>query len=348
MTKLNEKEIIDLIVSKLKSDNTITEFGKDDVAILSLKDAKTKTSKNNIFCPVSIIMKCDMLVGNTDVPAGMKPWQIARKSIVSCVSDLSAKGIKPPYLSLISLGIPRRYSKNEIKGLIIGFQIASKEFGIKIVGGDTNESNELIIDCNMLGFSNINDAANIPRRSGAKPGDLVVVSGEFGYSSSGLKILMNNVKSHGIFKKNAILSVVEPKPRQKFGIALAKYFSSSIDSSDGLAISLYELARQSKVNFLIENIPSAKGVDYFAQNNRLDVKELVFHGGEEYEIVATIPKSKLNRIKSVARKLKLKLLVIGRVEKGDGKVFLIDDNKTRKEASLLDDRGYIHLGGRSH
>ena len=103
MTKLNEKEIIDLFVSKLKSDNTITEFGKDDVAILSLKDAKTKTSKNNLFCPVSIIMKCDMLVGNTDVPAGMKPWQIARKSIVSCVSDLSAKGIKPPYLSLISL-----------------------------------------------------------------------------------------------------------------------------------------------------------------------------------------------------------------------------------------------------
>jgi thiamine-monophosphate kinase len=197
MTKLNEKGIIDLFISKLKSDNTIDEFGKDDVAIVSLKDAKT--NKNNIFCPVSIILKCDMLVGNTDVPTGMKPWQIARKSIVACVSDLSAKGVKPPYLSLISLGIPRRYSKNEIKGIIIGFQIASKEFGIKIVGGDTNESNELIIDCNMLGFSNINDAANIPRRSGAKPGDLVVVSGEFGYSSSGLKILMNNAKSHGIW-----------------------------------------------------------------------------------------------------------------------------------------------------
>ena len=76
MTKLNEKEIIDLFISKLKPDNAITEFGKDDVAILSLKDAKTKTSKNNIFCPISIILKCDMLVGNTDVPTGMKPWQI--------------------------------------------------------------------------------------------------------------------------------------------------------------------------------------------------------------------------------------------------------------------------------
>jgi thiamine-monophosphate kinase len=205
MTKLNEKEIIDLFISKLKSDNSITEFGKDDVTILSLKDVKTKTRKNNIFCPASIILKCDMLVENTDVPIGMKPWQIARKSIVACVSDLSAKGVKPPYLSLVSLGIPRRYSENEIKDLIIGFQIASKEFGIKIVGGDTNESKELVIGCNMLGFSNINDTANIPRRSGAKPGDLVVVSGEFGYSSSGLKILMDNAKSQGIFKKNAIL-----------------------------------------------------------------------------------------------------------------------------------------------
>jgi thiamine-monophosphate kinase len=349
MTKLNEKDIIDLFISKLKPDNTLTEFGKDDVAIFSLKDAKTKTktSKNNIFCPISIILKCDMLVENTDVPTGMKPWQIARKSIVSCVSDLSAKGIKPPYLSLISIGIPRRYSKNEIKDLIIGFQTASKEFGIKIVGGDTNESNELIIDCNMLGFSDINAAARIPRRSGAKPGDLVVVSGEFGYSSSGLKILIEDAKSHGIFKKNAILAVVKPKPQQKFGIALAKYFSSSIDSSDGLATSLYELARQSKVNILIENIPLAKGVVDFAQNNHLDAKELIFHGGEEYEIVATIPKSKLNRIKTVARKSKLKLLVIGKVEKGDGKVFLTNGNETWEEASLLDDRGYVHLIGKS-
>ncbi|MCD6036334.1 MAG: thiL [Nitrososphaeraceae archaeon] len=162
-----------------------------------------------------------------------------------------------------------------------------------------------------------------------------------------MKILTEDAKSHGIFKKNAILSVVKPKPQQKFGIALAKYFSSSIDSSDGLATSLYELARQSKVNILIENIPLAKGVVDFAQNNHLDAKELIFHGGEEYEIVATIPKSKLNRIKTIARKSKLKLLVIGKVEKGDGKVFLTNGNETSKEASLLDDRGYVHLIGKS-
>jgi thiamine-monophosphate kinase len=343
MNKLNEKEIIDLFISKLKPNNTITEFGKDDVAILNINDPKLKNGKNNIFSPVSLILKCDMLVENTDVPTGMKPWQIARKSIVACVSDLSAKGVKPPYISLLSIGIPRRYSKDEIKDLIIGFQIASKEFGIKFVGGDTNESNELVIDCNMLGFSDINDASKIPRRSGAKPGDLVVVSGEFGYSSSGLKILIQDAKSHGIFKKNAILSVVKPNPQQKFGIALAKYFSSSIDSSDGLARSLYELARQSKVNILIENIPSAKGIVDFAQSNHFDAKELIFYGGEEYEIVATIPKSKLNIVKSVARKLKLKLLVIGKVKKGDGKVFLTNGNNRWKQASLLGDYGYLHL-----
>ena len=117
-------------------------------------------------------------------------WQIARKSIVACVSDLSAKGIKP-YVSMISIGIPKKYSDTEIEDLANGFKIASKEFGVSIVGGDTNESRELVIDCSMIGFSG-NSVAKIPKRNGASSGDLIVVSGEFGYSSSGLKILTGN------------------------------------------------------------------------------------------------------------------------------------------------------------
>src|SRR5207244_9897495 len=112
------------------------------------------------------------------------------------------------------------------------------------------------IECSMRGFSE-DCASGIPGRNGAKPGDLVLVSGEFGYTSSGLKILTKNAKAYGEFKNNAISSVMKPKPAQKFGISLAKYFSASMDSSDGLGISLYELARQRDVNILIDNIPSA-------------------------------------------------------------------------------------------
>jgi thiamine-monophosphate kinase len=338
MIKLNEREIISLFVTRFKSNNnnkTVIGLGEDDISVILLKNTR-KNSK------VNLIFKSDMLVESTDVPAGMKLWQIARKSIVSCVSDLSAKGIKPSYLSLISIGIPTKYSKPEILDLIRGFWIASKEYGVKIVGGDTNESNELIIDCSMVGFFDEDTDNNIPRRSGARPGDFIVVSGEFGYSSSGLKILISNAKAQENFKKNAILSVVRPKPQQKFGISLAKYFSSSIDSSDGLVMSLYELARQSKVNFFVNNIPSAKGIKQFAEENHLDVNELILYGGEEYQVVATVPLKNMKKAESIARKERLKLYVIGKVEKGNGKVFATDGNN-RKKYSLLSNRGYLHF-----
>jgi thiamine-monophosphate kinase len=346
MKRLNEKEIINLFALNLSKTNRAknskyihgpyckaTRIGRDDVSIIS--------SNKKLKSGVKLVFKCDMLVENTDVPSVMKPWQIARKSIVACVSDFSAKGIKPFYVSLISVGIPTRYSKDDILGLVKGFKMSSREFGVTFAGGDTNQSNELVIDCSMIGFS---ENGKIPFRNGATPGDFIVVSGEFGYSAAGLKIVNEGAKAAGNFKDRAISSVVKPKPQQKFGISLAKYFSSSIDSSDGLAVSLYELAVQSKVNFFITKIPSAKGIDRFTRdNNSLDSHELIFHGGEEYHIVATVPSQNIKRLESAAEKLGLKILVIGSVTKGNGKVFLAGSENTRKRFSLLDNRGYLHL-----
>ena len=85
------------------------------------------------------MLKSDMLIESTDVPGIMKPWQIARKSIIACVSDFAAKGIRP-YACLISIGIPRRYSKKNIISLATGFTLASKEYKVHILGGDNNES----------------------------------------------------------------------------------------------------------------------------------------------------------------------------------------------------------------
>src|ERR671916_1190665 len=269
MTKLDEKQIIDIFANKLGITNL------DDVAVLGK----------------GIVIKSDMLVASTDVPRYMQAWQIARKSIVSCVSDLAAKGVRP-YAAVISLGLPNNYSiqRPDIEGLAEGFAIASKEFGVKIVGGDTNEAAELVIDCTMIGFSTF----KVPTRSGAKPGDYVIVSGPFGFAPAGLAILLQNAitvsSSNSVtFRKHAVKSVLEPYPRQSFGLALARYFSSSIDSSDGLAVSLYELASHSEgVDIIIYNIPFVEGLDEFAQENSLDKNELVFHGGGEDEIRATI------------------------------------------------------------
>ncbi len=309
MTKLGEKEIIRIFATKLG----IADL--DDVALIGR----------------GVVFKTDMLVASTDVPDGMEAWQVARKSIVSCVSDLAAKGVRP-HAAMISLGMPENCTQPYVEGLAEGFAIASKEFGVNIVGGDTNKANELVIDCSMVGFAS---SGKIPTRKGAKPGDVVVVSGMFGLPPAGLAILMRNAAATGAFRKQAAESVLVPKPRQCFGLALAKYFSSSIDSSDGLAISLYELASQSRVNVAIENVPAAEGVEKFAQENGLDARELVFHGGEEYEIVATIPKSKLRQAMASANKVGTSLHIIGRIQRGTGNVFVGE--------RLLENRGYVHF-----
>ena len=313
MTKLDEKKIIRIFAKKLG----ISDL--NDVVLLD-KD---------------IVFKSDMLVSSTDVPRRMKAWQVARKSIVSCVSDLAAKGISP-YAAIISLGIPKSCELSYIKELAEGFAIASKEFGVKIVGGDTNEACEIVIDCSMIGFA---AAGKVPPRGGAKPGDIVAVSGRFGLASAGLAILLQNaITASTVFRKQAVESVLEPKPRQRFGSSLAKYFSSSIDSSDGLAISLYELASQSGVDIIIDSIPVVEKLDKFALENGLDPRELVFHGGEEYEIVATIPQRKLREANLAARRARLCLHIIGRVQRGSGDVFVSKE--------LLENRGYKHFGMR--
>lgn len=314
MTKLDEKQIIRIFANKLGISNL------DDVALIDK----------------GIVIKSDMLVASTDVPSGMKPWQAARKSIVSCISDLAAKGVRP-HAAVISLGIPKSCSTRRpvINGLAEGFAIASNEFGVKIVGGDTNEAGELVIDCTMIGFPRF----KVPTRNGAKPGDFVIISGAFGFAPAGLAILLqdaNAITVSSSFRKHAVKSVLEPYPRQSFGLALARYFSSSIDSSDGLAVSLYELASQSEgVDIIIYGIPAVEGLDKFAEENSLDKHELVFHGGEEYEIVATISHTKIRQAEAAARKAGVSLHVIGRVQRGSGNVFV--RNK------LLENRGYMHF-----
>jgi thiamine-monophosphate kinase len=350
MTKLNEKEIIDLFFSNLLKKNKIEFQIRDDVSILSFKDLRK--NKVRSFNSYNIVIKSDMLVESTDVVKKMKIWQIARKSIVSVVSDMSAKGIKPPYFSLLSLGIPRGWTKYKIKNLILGFEKASKEFGVIFLGGDTNESKELVIDCILVGFLD-STTNNIPLRNNAKAGDIVITSGEFGYTSSGLKILLFNTKAISFFKKQAISSILLPKPNQKFGTLLGQYFSSSIDSSDGLGISLYELAKQSKVNFYIDDIPIPIGLIEFAKTNSLNIYDMIFNGGEEYEILATVNPSNFKKVKFLAKKFHLPMFVIGKVMTGNGNVFVKSNNKfgllhekKMKESNdyfLLENKGFLHF-----
>jgi thiamine-monophosphate kinase len=207
------------------------------------------------------------------------------------------------------------------------------------LGGDTNESKELTIDCNMMGISTLPDN-KIPRRNGATAGDILVTSGKFGYTSSGLKIILSNLNAEKKFKSKSLSSVTFPKPQIEFGFHLAKYFSSSIDSSDGLSSSLYELAQKSnKVDMLVNKIPTPKELCHFANLNSISIENLLFFGGEEYETIATVHKSNRKKMFRDAKKHKIRVFQIGEVLNGSGNV-IYEKGGIQK---LVKNEGFVHF-----
>lgn len=319
---MNELEIINKLTKIIGQPSRGYSRIGDDVAYFSPKKGK-------------IVIKSDMLVGRTDIPTGMSFWHAARKSIVMCVSDFSAKGIVPNAV-LISLGLKKDTTKKQVQELAEGFKKAKNEFQIEFLGGDTNETDDLIIDCLMIGFG-----SRIISRKGAKIGDLVVTSGLFGYSSAGLKIMLNRLHVDKVFKNKAISSIILPKPKLKLGVSLGqkKLLSSSIDSSDGLSMSLYEIANQNHVGIEIQKLPVDKEVLMFAKTNKLDFKELVLYGGEEYEIVGTIPKTKINYAQKIARETGENIHIIGKIVDRPSEVYMIKKGKRIK----IEKKGWVHL-----
>ena len=315
MSKLSEKKIIELFQSRLGN----TSFVPEDVE--SFKIGKKR-----------IIVKVDTLVESTDLPPGMKLEDVARKSIVSCVSDFAAKGVKPIF-GIVSLTIPKRLSKSNIERLAKGFQKATKEFQIKILGGDTNEGKELVITFSLFGASE-----KIVSRNGAKTNHVIITSGPFGYTGAGLSILLKNKKCSKKFRTKAKNVVFKPNCRLMFGLKNKNYFSSSMDSSDGLSTTLNEMSSQSKQKFVITKMPSENDVFDFANLNKLNRSDLIFNAGEEYEIVATTSMSNLPKIKKYAKKHRIKLYEIGYVTKGRG-VFYKKNGKLIR----IKDEGWQHL-----
>lgn len=313
---MDEYAIIETIVRTAdKLPRGYSEIG-DDVALVPLSRG-------------SLVVKCDMLVSKTDVPAQMTHRQAARKAVAMCVSDFAAKGVEPQSY-LVSLGLPRGFPDDGVVQLSKGFKDASTEWNLKLLGGDTNEASDLVVDCVMLGFTR-----KFVPRSGAKAGQYVVVSGYFGYSPSGLRIL-DGASADPTFKKKAVQSVLEPKPKLQLGVALSKYLSSSIDSSDGLAICLHTIASMSGVGIMVKELPCRDELVRFAERNGLSFEELVLHGGEEYEIVGTIEKNLIGKASQAAKSLGSELVVIGETTDRKGRVEMLGGREIEK-------RGWKHF-----
>ena len=138
--------------------------------------------------------------------------------------------------------------------------------------------------------------------------------------------------------KKSLKSVTNPKPRLDYGLKNKKYFTSSMDSSDGLSTTLNEMSKQSKKKFIINKIPSNRDLEIYLKKQKLNLNSAVFHGGEEYEFVFTIP-SKYKKIIFKNSKLsKTPIIEIGYVTLGKG-VYL----EKKGEETILKDLGWKHF-----
>lgn len=293
----------------------------DDVAIIPTSGKK-------------VVLKVDMLVESTDVPAGMDYRQAARKAVAMCVSDFAAKGVRPDSF-MVSLGLRRSTTQEQVDQLGRGFRDAEMEWGVRIVGGDTNEADQLVIDCTMVGF-----AKRVVGRRGARPGDALVVTGPFGYPPAGLKIMIDGARAERRFRDAATRSVTKPTPDLELGIALAGCLTSAMDSSDGLARSIHTLAEASGVGFELDKMPAGEGVAEFAGENGLSLQDLVMAGGEEYVIVGTVDPKRLASAREAAKSVGGQVIAIGMATREKGRVFL----RTGRSRKRIRDEGWTHLG----
>jgi thiamine-monophosphate kinase len=245
-----------------------------------------------------VVLKTDMLVGSTDVPIGMTMWQAARKAVVANVSDLGAKGVKP-HAGLVALGLPARLTKHDVRAIASGLNAGAKEYGFPFVGGDTNESEDLVISIALFGLI---EPKKIVLRSGARVGDIVATTGEFGSAASGLRaVLDRNIRPRKL-PTSLAQALYHPNAELDLGRKLARTgaLTASIDSSDGFAWSLHEIARMSRVGIRIDELPISKAAIEFAARFGYAAKNLALYGGEEYHLIVTVKPDLLQRAISAA------------------------------------------------
>jgi len=284
----------------------------------------------------ALVVNSDMLVGSTDVLPGMTPSEIAWKAGVMGLSDLAAKGATPLGM-IVSLGFPAETEANFAAALVGGLNCVCREHETYYLGGDTNQCMELVIDCTAIGKVPQNQ---ILRRKGASPGDVIATTGEFGYTGALFEALLRGYSKPADVVAQIREHALRPKARIKEGHALARggVASASIDSSDGLAWSLHELSAASRVGFLIDHLPIPTICSKFAAANDLDPIDLALYGGEEFELIITIPAQRWIKASEIVKQAGGRLTPIGKVVEESEKILRING-----EERVIQPKGYEHF-----
>jgi thiamine-monophosphate kinase len=242
------------------------------------------------------------------------PVTLGRKSLSVNLSDIAAMGGIPRHF-LLSLAIPGDVSVEFLDSFIEGVLERGEQFGVTLIGGDTSSSSAgLVISVTVIGEQSLD---LIVRRSGARPGDLVCVTGTLGDAALGLALLKTGVRDGP-----AIARHLDPIPRVREGIKLAEAGipSAMIDISDGLLADLGHILDHSGTGarLYLDKLPISG--EYREKQSLFNEEFFLFplSGGEDYELLFTVPPGKVPILQSIFAETGAATTVIGEITPKSG------------------------------
>jgi len=273
-----------------------------------------------------LVLKTDAIIGGVHFFADDAAQNVASKALRVNLSDLAAKGAKPLGF-LMSLALPGDIGERWLTGFAEGLRSDAVLYGCPLFGGDT-DCTPGPITVSIAMFGSVPEGTMV-RRAGARAGDRVFVSGTIGDAALGLAVRKG--RDWGLpepQRQHLLARYLLPQPRNALAEALRTHASAAMDISDGLAGDFAKLCRASKVGATIETsrvpLSDAAKTVVAAEPAMLDT---ALTGGDDYEIVCTVPPHKVAGFRAAAAAAKVAVTEICVVETGEGVRFLGPDGQ---------------------
>ena len=274
-----------------------------------------------------LIWTCDAFVEGVHFPSHAHPADsVGYKSFARATSDIAAMG-GTPRLFLLTLALPPELAGAWLDQFLRGMGRAARELDLRLAGGDTTKASKVFISITVLGDIALGLAV---LRSGARPGDLIYVSGELGRAQLGLELVRRGLLKRRV-EARRLRRVLQPHLYPKIRVGLGSWLaqhriaSAMIDVSDGLSTDLSHICEESEVGARIwaERVPRVEIPT--AVTRRLggpfaDPLQMALHGGEDYELLFTASPRLANRLTDAARTPRL--TAIGEITR-DKRVLLV-------------------------
>jgi thiamine-monophosphate kinase len=285
---------------------------------------------------MDLAVSVDTMVSGTHFFPDVNPENLGHKALAVNLSDIAAMGAMP-YWAMLALTLPN-VDHEWLSAFAKGFFDLAQEYNVSLIGGDTTRGPSLVMTVTIMGEV---PAGAALRRSGAKPGNDVWVSGNVGDAALAVAHRYGRIVLEAADYQEAVMRLYEPSPRVALGQALRGLATAAIDISDGLLADLTHICRLSEVGATVDlnSVPvSSIGLKHI---NSDEGRNAILAGGDDYELCFTAHPNSRDSIEDLTEVLGIPITRIGQVKRGKGVSLLGSDGKAVK----IDGRGYDHFKG---